>query len=164
MTDYAFRKDVHVSDLSDGASLFLMTFRGLAFAGEGCQCLKKVYENQFGEHASTVLRDIQSFIRVVGSSGQRRVRLAQPGCGRITHDEVSLLAIVNAAQDYDHQRLDSYLCWLLKASHTGACVEPATRVANWFSSIGLSVLPPENVSAAERIEADQAVFGIVGRA
>jgi hypothetical protein len=164
MTETAFRKDILLPDLGTGSALFLMAFRGLAFGQSECRCLNRVYESHFGESAERVLAEIKALVRILGSAGRRRIRLAQPGCARVTHDEMSLLCLLSAGQREHVALRDAHLQWLLgcASAHTGVA-ELMTIVA-WFEVFGLPFDGlPDSMSRPD-VRTGLARLQVIGRA
>ena len=143
MTQNALRADILLPELGDGAGYFMLAFRGFAFGPTGCRCLNKFYGDIFGGMGDAVLSDIFSLTADLGRIGCRKIRLAQPGCARVTHDEVSLLSALGAAQSGQDDLHRAHLRWLVVRGDAERMVELTRQIAGHFKSIGLDISTPE---------------------
>lgn len=76
-----------------------------------------------GDEVHAALRD---FIICLARYGRRRWRLGLPGLPVLTADELSFLAMIEAAADED--RLSAHLAWLLARADITPALDPARRV------------------------------------
>jgi hypothetical protein len=90
-------------------------------------------------------------VREIGTAGARRVSVACPGCCRMTADELSVLALLSAAQARDHALADAHVTWLLAGRHSLTARSAALAVGGLFKAAGLIIEgPPVELSAASR--------------
>jgi len=162
MTHPSLMPDTYLPELGKGSGYFLLAFRGIAFGGARCNCLNRFYENVFGPAGETVLTEIRILARYLGNVGHRRIKLAQPGCARLTHDEASLLSALSAAQNGDRALMEAHLSWLMAGS---VCVEISqclTAISEKFQQARLHIHAPEAASTTPHTLPDKARLGVVG--
>lgn len=166
MDDSSYLADTYLPELGRGAATAMWGFRACALGHAKCCCLIKGFTAVFGrEAAGPVLSDLLKLARIVGNEGRRRVRLAMPGCARITYDEASFLSALSAAQSPDPALRDAHLSWLLAMSATDEASDCTSRLAGRFLSYGLPIQAPK--AMAPRPDAAPiglAQMEIVGRA
>lgn len=164
MSETALQKNVLLPDLGKGPALFLMAFRGLAFGQSECRCLNRVYESHFGASGARVLAEIQALVRILGSAGRRRIKLTQPGRARVTHDEMSLLYMLNAGQQEHVTLRDSHLQWLLGCGGAQTGVAEIMAIAAWFEVFGLPFDGLPDHGSRPDLRTGLARLNVIGRA
>lgn len=139
-----------VHQLGAGAALALDAFRIMAAGGDP-GAVVTAFDRQFGLAGRAALGALQLLVREIGSAGARRVSIACPGCCRMTSDELSVLAMLSAAQRGDHQRLAAHLAWLLAGPDSDTARVSALAVGGLFKGAGLAIEgPPVEVSSPAR--------------
>lgn len=158
-----FVKSLTVHQLGEGAALALDAFRIMA-AGSDPGAVVAAFDARFGFAGRAALGALQLLVREIGTAGGRRVTIACPGCCRMTGDELSVLALLAAAQRRDHQRLGAHLYWLLAGRDSETARVSALAAAGLFRGAGLSIAdPPVDVSPPSRLAAFPAM-GAIGNA
>ena len=144
MTESAYLTDTSLPDLGRGSATAIWGFRACALGHARCCCLIRGFERIFGkEAAGPVLSELLELARIFGNDGRRKVKLAMPGCARITYDEASFLSAISAAQSVDLALRDAHLSWLLAMSASQAASEHTSRLGGYFLAHGMPVCAPE---------------------
>jgi len=139
-----------VPDLGSGAGFALWAFRAAAVGHMGCCALVRGYENEFGERAGRALSAVHRLARVIGREGGRVITLSHPGCGRVTADELSLVAALAAAQAGDAGKRNAHLSWLMCARAEETARAIADEIGALFKESGLVITaPPIELSPAQ---------------
>ena len=139
----AFVKSVIVPNLGAGAHLALWAFRAGAVGHLECCALVKAFDRTMGEEAGPALAAVCRLVRVVGRDGGRVIRLAHPGCCRVTADELSLVAALAAAQSGDRARRDAHVSWLTCGRAEDAARCAADDVAAAFDAAAMIIAAPQ---------------------
>ncbi len=137
-----FVSSTSLSQLGCGAGYALWGFRAAAIGHLDCGALARGYDAVFGAHGAQARCAVLVFARLIGSAGRRRICLGAPGCCGVTCDELSIVAVLAAAQAGDIGRRDAHLLWLLARRDGDAAGEAASSLARRFSAIGLEIKPP----------------------
>ena len=137
-----FISSLTIPQLGVGAGYALWGFRAAAMGHIECATLVKGYNRAFGESGGEALGAVLLFTRAVGSQGKRRIGLGQPGCCGVTGDELSIVAVLSAAQDEDADRRDAHLLWLLGRSGEETSAFAADAVGKAFRDGGLDIEAP----------------------
>ncbi|MEM6414763.1 MAG: hypothetical protein AAF720_08920 [Pseudomonadota bacterium] len=153
-----------IPQLGLGAGYALWGFRAAAVGHIECPALVKGYQRLFAENADHALSMILLFTRTTGNIGTRRIGLAVPGCCGVTSDELSIVAVLAAAQACDTDRRDAHLLWLLGRSGDERATNAADRVGEAFRRIGLSIEQPPVELATTPAAKPYAVLHAAGRA
>jgi hypothetical protein len=162
MTPSILLPDTYLPELGEGSGYFLLAFRGLAFNRTECRCLDRFYANVFGPNGETVLSDIGKLVKTLGWAGQRKVRLAPPGCARITHDEVSLLSALQAAQTEQNDLQAAHMRWLLGGHVSHEVMDQVQTVSTQFFRTGLEFNIPAPPERPTDSLIDKMKLGVVG--
>ncbi|MEM0984925.1 MAG: hypothetical protein AAGJ32_01640 [Pseudomonadota bacterium] len=134
-------------DLGSGSQLALFGFRACAFGQAKCCCLLKTFKDVFGEESGgRVLGKFLDLARALGHDGRRKLKLAAPGCIRLTHDEASVLSALSAAQHGDESLRDAHLTWLLARTPDAEHQDLVDWISMAMGGHGLTVTPPEAVA------------------
>lgn len=144
MNDSAYLIDTYLPDLGRGSATAMWGFRACALGHARCCCLIRGFEEIFGKDAAgPVLSELLELARILGNEGRRKVKLAMPGCARITYDEASFLSAISAAQSSDLALRDAHLSWLLAMSASQDASNHASRLGGYFLAHGMPVCAPE---------------------
>lgn len=158
-----FVKSLTVHQLGEGAGFALDAFRIMAAGGDQSGIVA-AFDARFGFPGRAALGAMHMLVREIGTAGGRRVTVACPGCCRMTGDELSLLALLSAAQLREHRRLDAHVSWLLAGRDSETARSAALAVGGLFKGAGLAIEgPPVDVSAPARMS-PFAVMRVVGNA
>lgn len=98
-----------------------------------------MFDHHFGEQGPDVLRHVLVLAQVIGSGGQRKITLVSPNSARVTHDEVSLLRAVEAAQNGRTSSLSAQMTWLLAGGSIAVPSRAVASIAKAFAQKGLFV-------------------------
>lgn len=164
MSQSSFRQDTTLEDLGDGADFFLLAFRAFATGKPACSCLKNHFAKTFGQIGEHVLSDIWELTGMLGRTGRRKVRLGLPGCRHVTHDEISLLSSLNAAQNMNSSWADAHLQWLMGQAAPRTISKQIDIIANYFRDAGLSISTPEAQPVPLRDKKELASLVVLGSA
>lgn len=138
----SFIHSMTMPQLGRGAGYAVWAFRAIAIGHGDCPSLLKGYEMVFGDHHRPALGAVQLLVRAIGNEAGRRFSVGAPGCCGVTADEVCLVAMLAAAQDYDADRRDAHVRWLT-IGKGGVIVQiAADAVGAAFRKAGLSIDQP----------------------
>lgn len=139
----AFADDVR--GLSRAEHLVLFGVRAAALGHEDCPALHRTFAALLGGEADAALCNLLVFVRVVGASTTRRLRLHAPGCCAVADDERLVLWVIAAAQaslaDGRDDELRAHLAELLDHAPCEASLMAAQCLAAALTLSGLH-LPP----------------------
>ncbi|MEO0399524.1 MAG: hypothetical protein AAF224_08915 [Pseudomonadota bacterium] len=138
----SFVSTMTIPQLGLGAGYALWGFRAAAVGQIECPALVRGYRRLFEKSADDALSAVLVFARTIGSEGVRRIGLGVPGCCGVTSDELSIAAVLSAAQAEDTSRRDAHLLWLLGCTGDGASARAADDVAAAFLVSGLVIEQP----------------------
>ncbi|MEL7491682.1 MAG: hypothetical protein AAGJ73_13265 [Pseudomonadota bacterium] len=155
---------VTLPGLGTGAGFALWTFRAMASGCNGCNVLRRGFDRAFGEGGPRAFDEMRQFTRLLGNAGTRRILLAGSGCCRVTADELSMVAVLAAAQDHDYDRCKAHLCWLMGGREDSAAITAASRVASVFQVAGLQIIAPSIELSMETKPLRGTVLSEVGHA
>lgn len=137
-----FVSHMRISQLGCGAGYALWGFRAAAVGHVDCPALASGYDNVFGAQGAAARGAVLVFARIIGSAGNRRISLGAPGCCGVTSDELSVVAVLAAAQEEDADRRDAHLLWLLARRDRKAAGAAADAAAARFAAAGLTIKSP----------------------
>lgn len=141
--DQEFLNHPLLTELGFAAGFALWGFRSCARGQERCCVIAQGFQRMFGADAPLAVGGLLALARILGADGRRKIRLASPGCVRLTSDELSVVAALAAAQAGDEPRLEAHLSWLLAcAPEPRACVA-AWRTGQVFADAGMKIEAPE---------------------
>lgn len=138
-----FVDGVFLPDLGIGTGIALWAFRACASGHSKCPPVTRGFDQAFGERGAEALADIVQLVRIFGFAGRRQISIAMPGCGRMTSDELSLAAMLAAAQAGEHEERDAHATWLFGCRpqpHVGDVVD---RIALMFEEYELPMERPD---------------------
>lgn len=159
-----FVASMTIPQLGPGAGYALWGFRAAAVGHIDCPSLVKGYERLFGDRADAALSAILVFTRTIGNCGARRIALAVPGCCGVTSDELSIVAVLGAAQAENVDRRNAHLLWLLGRSGDEHASAAADAVGAVFSEGGLTIeQPPIELASTGNVKSFE-VHHAAGRA
>ena len=138
----ALVRSMTLPQLGIGASYAIWGFRAAATGHSDCPTLMKGYERAFHEDGEYALHLMRELARIFGNKGRRRIVLAGPGCCAVTADELSIVAMLSAAQDKDDVRRNAHITWLMGKSGETRLGEIAEELTAIFQSIGMQIKPP----------------------
>ena len=137
-----FVSSLTIPQLGPGAGYALWGFRAAAIGHFDCAALVRGFERIFEERSATARTAVFCFARAIGSCGKRRIGLGEPGCCGVTSDELSVVAVLAAAQNKDAERRNAHLLWLLGRRENQAASAAADAVGAVFSAAGLVIEQP----------------------
>lgn len=147
-----FIPDTTLADLGLGAQISLYGFRACAFEQKLSKRVISTFNDIFGNViGGHTLDQFECLVRRLGRDGSRRLKLAAPGCSRLTHDEASILGSIAAAQKGDARLRDKHLRWLLAACPSVDLADTVQRVAIALNACELRVITPEEPLEAARL-------------
>lgn len=133
---------VWADELTIGAGFGVFALRAAARDMGACWTVQECFDRALDADASAALDAIGQFARTLGQAGRRRVVLAMPGCVRVTADELSFLAALQAAQNQHPNVAEAYLCWLFAGRPTPAARQALADFADVITAHGLWVDGP----------------------
>lgn len=136
------QKQVTLPDLGVGGAFALWGFRAAAIGHADCPALQSGFDRSFGEDAAPALHAICRLVKSLGMDGRRRILLSRPGCCAVTHDEMSIVAMLSAAQTGDGVRREAHLCWLMGKGCNFEAAAVATRIGEYFRGAGMVIDAP----------------------
>lgn len=128
--------------LGTGAGFALWCFRAMAWGCTGCKVLCNGFDRAFGDDGPRAFEKMRDFTKLLGNAGSHRIHLAGSGCCRVTADELSVVAVLAAAQDHDYERCKAHLSWLMGRCEDSVAVTAACRVASVFRVARLQINAP----------------------
>ena len=146
-----FIRSLTLPQLGVGAGYAVWAFRAIAIGHGDCPALLRGYERMFGDDYPHVMGALQLLVRTIGHSGGRRVSLAAPGCCCVTNDELSLVAMLSAAQARDDDRRDAHLCWLTAGCGEEAARSAADAIGAGFRDAGVFIDQPSAIAEGGRL-------------
>lgn len=138
-----FSTAITIPDLGPGAGYALWGFRAAATGHVSCPALVNGYEDAFGDFGRPALGALRMLAREIGSAGGRRVTIAAPGCCCVTADELSIVALLSAAQAKDTALCDAHLSWLMCGRGERGARAAAMSLGGIFASAGMTIERPE---------------------
>jgi hypothetical protein len=138
----AFVAQVTIPSLGAGGAYALWGFRASAVGHGCCSVLIRGFRDVFGDNGTPALGALRFLARTMGAEGGRRICLAEPGCCGVTCDELSIVALLAAAQGDDACRRDAHLRWLMGGRGEDMGRAAANAVASAFREAGVLIEPP----------------------
>lgn len=149
-----FIADMTTEDLGAPAAFLLFGFRACASGHDQCCMMVRGFQAAFDRDARAALDDLMCFTRILGRDGRRKIRLAHPGCMRVTADELCLAAALASAQSGDMVGRAARLEWLFAGLAPRNAVGAVDRLAatfachgHWLQLPDLSATDMSNVAA-----------------
>lgn len=137
-----FVKDVSLADLGTGAGVFIWGFRACAAGRVKCRAIVLGYNQALGDTSTMGLATLDALAREISHAGLRRVLLSSPGSGRVTYDELSLIAAMSAAQGGRKEEAKAHLSWLLGRAPINEVCDLLQLAGRAFSHAKLTVKVP----------------------
>lgn len=134
----SFVRSPTTHQLGDGARLALSAFRCMA-AGCDHSEVAAAFDGRLGVAGRAALGALLLLVREIGTAGARRVVIGAPGGCRLTADEVSVLALLAAAQRRDHTRIDAHARWLMAGRESATMRTAAMAVGGLFRGADLAI-------------------------
>ncbi|MEM1192142.1 MAG: hypothetical protein AAGH42_01970 [Pseudomonadota bacterium] len=129
-------------DLGLGGGHAVWGFRAAIVNHTDCATLIHGFENIMSAYGRPALHSLSLLAQVLGAKGNRQLSLACPGCGVVTADEMSIVAVLAAEQVGDDAESDAYLAWLMAGRGEREAKEAAHRVASIFSAAHVPIDTP----------------------
>lgn len=138
-----FVDGVFLPDFGLGTGIAVWGFRACASGHGRCPPVTRGFDEAFGARGPEALADIMQLVRIFGFAGRRQISIAMPGCGRMTADELSMAAMLAAAQAGHREERDAHATWLFGCRpqpHVGDVVD---RIAHLFAEYELQMDRPD---------------------
>jgi hypothetical protein len=132
-----------LQELGPGAAYALWGFRAAAIQHTNCPALIGIFESAFGEFGRPALGSLNWLARELGAGGGRKIKIACPQCNYATADELSLVALLAAAQSGDNDLCSAHLFWLMCGKGEDGALNAALGVCAVFSAVGLAIIAPQ---------------------
>ncbi len=140
-----------LNDLGIGGGHAIWAFRAAAMNHADCPTLIHGFENIMSAYGRPAVRAIASLTRALGHDGRRKLGIACPGCGYVTADELSVVALLSAAQREDDDLADAHLAWLMGGYGEDDAKRAALQVGALFKAAHVAITPPPiEISAPKR--------------
>ena len=144
-------------EFGEGSRLALDAFRMMAAGGDH-SAIVEAFDARLGVLGRGALGALHILVREISAVGRRRVAVACPGCNCMTADELSVLALMSAAQRRDHPMVERHLVWILAGRDSESARSAATAIGGIFSGAGLTITgPPVNPEVTPRATKGQAL-------
>lgn len=147
-TTSAFVDGMSVPELGFASGFALWGFRACARGQVMCCAVIHGFERVFDDDAPAVLANLLALARMMGGKGRRKIGLAMPGCAGITADELSLAALLAAAQTGEAEKRDAHLAWLFAGPAPANAAAAADSIGALFFKRGLMMRAPDLVVSA----------------
>ena len=121
-----------LSDLGTGGTLLMWGVRAVSVGQCQCPALTTGFARAFEGEAVNVLSHLALFVKKLGTEGYRPVIFGAPGCRDLTHDELSVVSSVAAAQLGQKCLRNMHLQWLLGRKPSYGLQDTADNVADLF--------------------------------
>lgn len=165
MSESGFLEDVYLPELGMGAGTAIWGFRACALGHAKCCCLVRGFEQLFGpDDGGPMLGDMLKLARNLGHEGRRKIKLAMPGCAKVSHDETSLLQAFEASQACDVALRDAHLSWLYACPAPQEALALTERLAMGFMKHALMIEAPKAAAPPASTTPNLAVLVPVGSA
>lgn len=137
-----FVASLTIPQLGVGAGYALWGFRAIAIGHRDCPALVRGFERLFEEKSTAARNAVYQFAGAISTCGNRRIAVAEPGSCGVTSDELSIVAVLAAAQRSDAERRDAHLLWLLAQRKNESAGRAADSVGLMFKAAGLLIDQP----------------------
>ncbi|MFN0025057.1 MAG: hypothetical protein ACKVS5_14275 [Parvularculaceae bacterium] len=145
-----FIKTMNIHDLGVGPALALRAFRSMAAGCDHADLVRR-FDEVFGFAGRAALGAMHMLVKEIGVAGGRRVAVACPGCCKLTADELSVLALLSAAQERNDPLIEAHAAWLMAGQPAATARAAAIAVSAVFKIAGLTLArPPVEISARPR--------------
>lgn len=124
--------------LGEGAALVLDAFRMMAVGGE-TGAVVAAFDARLGPPGRLALGALHLFVHEIGAADGRRLKIACPGCCRLTGDELSVIGLLSAAQARDTARVDAHLVWLFAGRESDTARAAALAFGRLFRGAHLVI-------------------------
>lgn len=141
-----------VPGLNQGEHLLVWALRRLVIRPDVCGVVDREFTTACGEDAAEVLATLRLFLRGLAYTARRRINIGHPGSCALTTDERQILAMVAAAQQSDHGRLDASICWFARIEARGQLALATRALASAFNAHALAIraAPPNGLRPITR--------------
>lgn len=102
-----------------------------------CQCGCRPARTRHGPAAV-----LDGFLRAVNAHARRVLLINPPGVPDQTADEIALIGLLWAAQNYQDMELDARACWLVREDGIAAVTSAAQEVSAMLEGEGIRLAPP----------------------
>jgi len=107
-----------------------------------CRTLLREFESAFGRRAADGLECWHDLLKAL-TRGARKVRIGRPGLIQLTHDELSLTAMLAAAQAHDRDRFMAHARWIMAHDRLDDVYDEARRFTGLLRERGHLCRLPE---------------------
>ncbi|MEL6277267.1 MAG: hypothetical protein AAFY22_06785 [Pseudomonadota bacterium] len=145
-----------ISDLGIGTGYALWGFRASAARHANCPTLIRGFDQALSRYGRLALMELEAFARILGSKGRRRLSIGCPGCASVTADELSIAALLSAAQIRNEDLADAHAAWLMAGCGEQEAKEAAHRVG-WLFCAGCLEIKAPPIEISERAERMQSL-------
>lgn len=135
-------KPFTLHDIGIGAGHAIWGFRAAVMNRSDCPTLLKGFENILHTKGRSAIQSLAALARILGVEGRRKLGVACPGCGYVTADELSIVAVLSAMQRQNGPLADAHIAWLMCGRGEAQAKSAADRVALLFEAGNLMIDPP----------------------
>lgn len=96
--DHGFDRYEEPVELSEDGHVLLWAMRAIVVGRSECVGLRRAWRDTFGAAAETAFAHLFTAVGLMRLTSARMLRIHMPGCGAISGDEMTYLAILSAAQ------------------------------------------------------------------
>ncbi|MEM1370586.1 MAG: hypothetical protein AAGG02_21825 [Cyanobacteria bacterium P01_H01_bin.15] len=133
---------IRIPDIGMGASVALWGFRAAAFNHTQCPALRAGFQEAMGPYGNIGVERLSILTQAIMRSGKRNIDLSPMPSFDVTSDELSIVAILAAAQNDDGDLCSSHMSWLLCGGPQSEVNRAAHDVAEAFTLANLDLLKP----------------------
>ena len=129
--------DMRLKDLGSAGGMTGWGVRASVLGkGEAPEVIES-FEWAVGADARRMLDEIATFVTSMASDGRRKVQICCPCSHGVSADEVSLAAMLEAAQSGRFDEMQAHATWLYAAGMPSTAAESACRIGALYASHGL---------------------------
>jgi hypothetical protein len=157
MTDTEIR-ETDIRHLRYGEHLLLWLLRVARSRPGQCRLVLKEFHFAFGPLADEATGAIESLF-IAMARGRRAVGFAHPGDATLSHDELLMLALFNAAQREDEAEFHARACFILADNRTEDLWQASARLTALLTLRGYGL---RTVAASSQTQSHSAAAGATG--
>ncbi|MEM9169766.1 MAG: hypothetical protein AAGC56_08935 [Pseudomonadota bacterium] len=136
-----------LNEIGIGAGHAVWGFRASVVSRTDCPTLIKGFENILFAYGRPAIHALAMMAQTLGSQGRRKLGVACPGCGYVTADELSIVALLAALQRDDDALANAHLSWLMGGRGEAEAKTAASRIAALFAAGSIAIdAPPIEIS------------------
>ncbi|MEM6538301.1 MAG: hypothetical protein AAF668_11295 [Pseudomonadota bacterium] len=140
-----------LKEIGLGAGHAVWGFRAAVISHLDCPTLINGFENILSDYGRPAIDSLSVLAHALGNFGSRKLGVACPGCGVVTADELSIVALLSAAQREDDFLADAHLAWLMGGRSQDHAKDAAFRVGAIFQAGQVEIeAPPIEISTPTR--------------